>query len=290
MNNMQGPGSEHCKSEILNPQSTIKKVVSWSFCNGQFVAADSVPLTDRGFRYGMHVFETIAVVRGQLLLKECHFQRLNAAAGQMRLHFPATFDREFVSLEELLAEKTGIVRCFLTAGDGVPGSVAGEGRFFVCFDELEVQPVHDLLRLIEASSYMPEFPVRVKSGNYWFNNIQLEHAREKGYDNVLLFNSAGELASAATANVFLWFDGRWATPPVTSGCRAGCVREWVLERFACEEILMTRSDISRAEAIFLTNSRIGLAAVGELSLRQMAIPKSFFEMRDAYWKEVARVS
>ena len=40
---------------------------AWTLVEGSFREGACVPLTDRGFRYGMSVFETLAVRHGKIL-------------------------------------------------------------------------------------------------------------------------------------------------------------------------------------------------------------------------------
>ncbi|MGH8046983.1 MAG: hypothetical protein ACREKL_07030, partial [Chthoniobacterales bacterium] len=45
-----------------------------------FIAGAGLPLTDRGFRYGMSVFETIAIRESAPLLLDAHLARLTESA------------------------------------------------------------------------------------------------------------------------------------------------------------------------------------------------------------------
>ena len=53
-------------------------------------------------------------------------------------------------------------------------------------------------------------------------------AHERGADEALLLNTAGEIVEARTANVFIVLDGRLETPPPGSGCLLGITRERVI--------------------------------------------------------------
>ena len=55
-------------------------------------------------------------------------------------------------------------------------------------------------------------------------------------------------------------DDRILTPSRASGCRAGVVREWVINRRKVEERRLRREDAVNADEIFLTNSWIGVLA------------------------------
>ena len=68
---------------------------------------------------------------------------------------------------------------------------------------------------------------RVKSLNYLDNVLARHEAETRGADDALLLNTAGDLACASAANLFLLLDGTLVTPSVTSGALPGTVRELV---------------------------------------------------------------
>ena len=114
---------------------------AWQWRDGVFVECDSLPLSDRGFRYGMSVFESFRVMRGSPEFFEPHLARL--------LH--ACADRDFDVEEEALQnastlfqteEFDGFARIYVTAGDGPPTAPASRPRIFV-FIECRTPPDPD---------------------------------------------------------------------------------------------------------------------------------------------------
>lgn len=88
------------------------------------------------------------------------------------------------------------------------------------------------------------------------NRRVYERARERGrdYDDVLLWNEAGEVTESTIANVVVELDGvRW-TPPVACGLLAGVFRGWLLDRGEVRERVIQLDDLHRATAVFLVNS------------------------------------
>jgi 4-amino-4-deoxychorismate lyase len=78
-----------------------------------------------------------------------------------------------------------------------------------------------------------------------------------------------ELVSACCANVFVVHDDRIATPPRSSGARAGVIREWVIARRKVEERRLRREDVVNADEIFLTNSWLGVMPVATVEGRPL---------------------
>jgi branched-chain amino acid aminotransferase len=238
-------------------------MLTWKQSGSAWETVESVPLADRGFRYGMSVFETIAVVAGRPLLLGEHLERLRLAAGTCGLDLPPLPEFDFSRLS------TGMLRFYVTAGPGAPGD-AFEGNVYALFDQAEAGWNLSALRVMScAAPYLPR-PGGWKSGNYWQNIEAMGLAKRAGCDEALLFNPAGMLVGAAMANVFLQIDGKWITPALETGARDGAVRSWVLSHFGVEEGILESRDVARCSAAFLTNSRIGIRSVREMDGRPLA--------------------
>lgn len=73
-------------------------------------------------------------------------------------------------------------------------------------------------------------------------------------DDVLLWNSNGEVTESAIANVVFDFDGRLCTPPVECGLLPGVFRNRLVERGEVREQIVQLNEISKAVNIYLVNS------------------------------------
>ena len=240
-------------------------------------------LDDRGFRYGMSVFETVAVAGGRALFLKEHLERLGRAAaarGWEEMVLPESLP-EIPGGRE--APATGVVRLYLTAGPGAAGDPIF-GSAFALFEACAVGTSFSPLRI--ASSGAPYFsgPGGWKTGNYWQNVDALGFARDAGVDDALLYSPSGALVSASMANVFLQVDGRWVTPAREVGARDGVVRAWVLERICASEEVLDLEASMRCTACFLTNSRVGIRAVVELDGRPLLLESAALQER--YCEEV----
>ena len=237
-------------------------MLTWKQSGSVWKPEDSLPLAERGFRYGMSVFETITVATGRPLLLREHLERLRRAAGTCGLDLPPLPEFEFSRLW------TGLMRFYVTAGPGAPGD-AYEGNVYALFDQAEVGWNLSALRVIScAAPYLPR-PGGWKSGNYWQNIEALGQAKRAACDEALVFNPAGMLVGAAMANVFLKIDGAWIAPALETGARDGAVRAWVLGCLGASEGILESRDVARCSAAFLTNSRIGIRSVRELDGRPL---------------------
>lgn len=239
---------------------------AWRFQSGVWEPCGGVPLDDRGFRYGMSVFETIAVHRGRAIFLEAHLERLARAAHSVGWGGGVVPGIPHACVEN--PGSTGVVRLYVTAGAGRAGD-AFCGSTYALFEQCEVGTDFPAMRAASsAAPYLPR-PGGWKTGNYWRNVDALAEAQATGAEEVLLFNPSGCLVCAGMANVFLEIGGVWKTPALETGARDGVVRAWVTGQMPVVETLLAADDVARSTACFLTNSRIGVRAVSEIDGRPL---------------------
>lgn len=248
--------------------SSADAATSWIWEDGRFAPALHVPLTDRGFRYGMSVFESLRVTRGEAEFFEKHTARLVQACAEREI---ALDEAVLAAIPELFARevRSGFARLYVTVGDGAPSSPADHPRVFAFLEDRTPPGPDDAWEItLHDESYHAPFG-GLKTANYWFNCDALARARRRGFDEALLFNDRAELVSGCCANVFLVHGERLLTPPRSAGCRAGVIREWVINRRKTEERRLRREDVVNADEIFLTNSWIGVMPVATLEGRPL---------------------
>ena len=244
---------------------------SWLWTGSGYSSATSVPITDRGFRYGMALFETVRVWDGRVEFWEQHRQRLYSSCVDRE--FPID-ERTLWGIADILetAGVNGVARIYVTAGDGGPSSPAKAPRIFVLLEAREAEKEDCWEIGFHDEPYRSQFG-GLKTANYWFNVDALAAAKERKLDEALLFNDFAELVSACCANVFLVNNDRIFTPSRGSGCRVGIMRDWVVKRRKVEERRIRREDVVNADEIFLTNSWIGVMPIATLEGRPLG-PRS----------------
>ena len=239
---------------------------AWLWNGERFEPGDSVPLSDRGFRYGMSVFESVRVNRGGPEFFEQHIARLLGACAEREF---AVDEKSLRAAASLFENASGFARICVTAGDGAPSAPCSRPRVFAFIEDRTPPDPEDPWELtFHDETHRPAFG-GLKTANYWFNTDAFAQAQRRGFDEALFFNDFGELVSACMANVFLVHHDRISTPARSSGCRAGVVREWVCARRKVEERRLKREDVLAAQEIFLTNSWIGVMPAGTLEGRPL---------------------
>jgi branched-subunit amino acid aminotransferase/4-amino-4-deoxychorismate lyase len=239
----------------------------WTLIDGAFREGASVPVTDRGFRYGMSVFETLAVRRGKILFLKQHLAALKSACGEAG--FRAENTEALGALEGL---PDGLLRIYITAGDGTTVAPSGSFRTFAFFEPAEFPGFEDVLRGARigiAREPRVSFLGGWKTGNYWPHVRAFADARAQGLDEILVLDTQGVVISAAMANVFFAFGSELRTPAVRVGARRGVIREWIKEMTRVDESILLLEDIEGADECFLTNSRLGVMPVAEIEGRSL---------------------
>ena len=245
----------------------MKGVHAWTLVEGSFREGADVPISDRGFRYGMSVFETLAVRNRRMLFLEEHLAALSAACKA------AGFQTETVlPISELADLPDGLLRIYVTAGDGaLTGSVLHQ-RTFAYFEPVEFPEPVEITRGFRLGVTPAPFVTVLggwKTGNYWPNVRALSLARENGFDETLIVNIERVVISAAMANVFFLIEGILQTPAADIGVRQGVVRQWITRMTSVREGRLSLDNISAAEECFLTNSRLGVMPVSHIEGRRL---------------------
>jgi branched-subunit amino acid aminotransferase/4-amino-4-deoxychorismate lyase len=262
---------------------------AWMWTGAGFKSADGVPVTDRGFRYGMSVFESFPVRDGVGIFLEQHLERLREACATTRLAAPRG---ALAGCEGILKEAPdGFGRIYVTAGDGPVTADCDACRVLVLVERRDPPPgrvYHRGYYLgLRAEAHVPLF-AGLKTGNYWGNLRAFREGVAARFNETLLFTPEGHLISACMANVFVVIEGRVQTPGLGAGARAGVVREWVMQQIEAKETLITRADLAAAEEVFLTSSWLGIMPAASLEGRPLNDRKVSSQLLDTYRKEVER--
>jgi branched-subunit amino acid aminotransferase/4-amino-4-deoxychorismate lyase len=260
---------------------------AWIWTNPVFNPTDGVPVTDRGFRYGMSLFESFPVRDGVGLFLQEHLLRLSAACEVAGLTAP---EAGLAACAELFKNSgDGFARIYVTAGDGPVTGDSDECRLFVLVEERDAIPArvydrgYDLG--VHAGAHVPLF-AGLKTGNYWGNLRAFREGVTAHCNEMLLFTPAGQLISASMANIFAVIGGHIVTPDPATGARPGVVREWVKRHAETKEALLTRADLAHADEIFLTNSWLGIMPAASVDGRSLPEKTVATRLLDLYRKVV----
>jgi branched-subunit amino acid aminotransferase/4-amino-4-deoxychorismate lyase len=226
---------------------------------------------DRVFEHGLGLFETFRTWSGRAVWLTRHLARIDQSARMLGIPFnPQDLPAEsHISALIQASAITGDARLRLTmtggTTDGEPAMIwleAGplppaprEGGFVIGPDVLHVTADDPLSRH--------------KTLNYWNRRIAFEKAVKSGADESLVCTPDGRVWESTRMNLWLIRQGAICTPPLTGPVLPGITRAVVLQlarELGCEvrEAEIQRSELHRADELFLTNSVRGIVPVSRL--------------------------
>jgi branched-chain amino acid aminotransferase/4-amino-4-deoxychorismate lyase len=225
-----------------------------------------IPQNDRGLLLGDGLFETLLAVDGDLPHLAAHLDRM--AAGCAVLDLP--FDRAEAE-RRLRAATPGegrhAVRLTLTAGSGGRGldrPAVPLPRLFAkaAASATVTTPATAIVATTRRNEGSPAS--RLKTLSYLDNVLARGEARAAGADEAVMLNNRGEIACAGAANLFWIEGGKLFTPRLDCGVLAGITRARLMALEAVEEVAVGAEALEGAEAVFLTNSLIGVRPISRL--------------------------
>ena len=240
-----------------------------------------ISLADRGFRYGQHLFETIAIRRRTPLLAEDHLAILAASAKREGIPFSRTLAARLRVFLHSVAIADGLLRIYLSAGPGSPGSPVRTPGCYLTWESIEFPTSADVERGITLTLLKKPFLGEgwgVKSGNYAVHIGALDAARKSEADEGVVLDAQGRIISCAMGNLLLWVPEIKAHSPIlycpsqASGPRSGAVLSWLKRHTRVVERELSASDLGKAVAVAVTNSRLGVMPVSRIDGKKLPDP------------------
>ena len=240
-----------------------------------------VPGDDRGLLLGDGLFETILADHGELDAFDAHAERM--ARGCAALGLPATEAERLRAAALAILDERGLasaraaVRLTWTAGSGGRGLErpdTPQPRLLAQAAPAPSPTGPARLSSVAIRRNTTSPTSRLKTLAYLDNVLARREAVAAGADEALMLNTGGELCGGAAANLFWIAGGRLFTPHLDCGVLDGIMRGQVLAAAARlgVEAIEARAGaevLASADAVFLTNSLIGLRAVGAIDSRQI---------------------
>lgn len=243
--------------------------------NGSFTAASraAVPLTDRGFRFGDGVFETVRIENGAPYQWPLHFQRLLGGLAAIGILAPE------IEWEPLLRRtiarnqaRDGFLRIAVSRGTGsrgyLPHPPAMPVTYAIEYIPAIAPPAAPYRLWLSEWAKIPAncLPAKFKLAQGLNSTLALQEATGHGCDEALQLNTNGMLSETASANLFWLKNGTLFTPSLDCHCLAGTTRDALL-RLSPLPTRMVQSGIQAletADAVFITNTRLGIHPVASI--------------------------
>lgn len=179
----------------------------------------------------------------ELVLEDLHWKRLSQTLA--RLGEPP------LNLEELKI-KLGALTLQRGIQSKVRVRVSPKGVLFAEAQPLIPKP--ETLKVALALRAAPTEQLRYQIKNTDPTNYAPFLTEIKEADEVILYNTKGQLTEGTFSNLALLIDGIWFTPPLSCGLLGGTWRENWLQQGRLVEKVLTRHDYFTAQGVGLMNS------------------------------------
>jgi para-aminobenzoate synthetase / 4-amino-4-deoxychorismate lyase len=220
--------------------------------------------TKAGFLYALQdqsepigLFETIRIEQGQACHMDMHLERITKSASELNINFDSNKAVCLIkeTCSQLDVHLTHRMRLDLSA-DGLLSIKTA------VIQNLEPGPVlwaNDLFTDDTTMSSSDRLLGHKVTRRKLYDQAWLA-AEKLGAFDALFINEQGFVTEGGRSNVFIKKDGRWLTPPLSSGCLPGVMRSIVLKdtKYQAVEQNITRTDVLNAEEVIFTNALRGI--------------------------------
>lgn len=254
---------------------------------------------DHGTWQGSSVFDGARYFDGVCPDLSAHCARVNRSAEALMITPTLSAEEiEDIAREGLRAydSKTAVyVRPMYWALEGSDLGVApklGATGFALCLEAVPMPPAGAATTLTRTRFRRPVLEDNVcnaKAGCLYPNNARmLVEAKSKGFGNALAADAMGNVAEAATANVFIVKDGVVLTPIANGTFLAGITRARHMANLRADgvevrEVVMTFEDVEAADEVFLSGNFSKVMPVTAFEDRQYQVGPVTKRVRDLYW-------
>ncbi|MES2748103.1 MAG: aminotransferase class IV [Bacteroidota bacterium] len=257
--------------------------------NGELLPSNTqITANNRGFLYGDALFETFKIVNHKILFFEDHYFRLMASMRIVRMQIPMTFTMEYLEEQILkLIESEN----YSTSARVRMTVYRNEGGFYAPEDNsvrfiMQAFPLENTLYVVNSVPYevdlYKDFVVTkqllstIKTTNKMINIIGSVYAKENDLQNCLLINNDKNVVEALNGNLFMVWNGKLITPPISDGCLNGIMRKHLIEIVKKSEMIevveesISPFDLQKADELFITNVITGIQPITKYRKKEYA--------------------
>jgi len=245
--------------------------------NDEFHLVDAPILTasNRGFKFGDGLFESMRMINGKLQFADLHADRLVAGMKALKIEGHALMDDYFLRQKTAdLAKRNkwnGNVRFRLSVyreGSGVYTPEINKAGYVLEGISLKSNQ-YDLNSkglIIDVFDEMTKSVNKVsnfKTVNALLYVMAGIFKSTNRLDEAIILNQHGFLCESISANVFVVYDKKIYTPALTEGCVGGVMRTAVMQLAKTNDIPVIEAQINpeilkEADEVFITNASQGI--------------------------------
>jgi len=242
------------------------------------IQTDQISALDRGVQYGDGLFETIAIIDGRICLWERHLRRLYDGCERLAIAAPAP-EKLFAEAKTVIKDhQKGVLKIIVTRGTGGRGyrsPVDAQTNRVVYYASWPDYPKAYWAKGISICVCSTRLGINPKLAQIkHLNRLEQVLARSEWDDPAifegLMLDSDGHVIEGTMSNLFLIKDATLITPDLSRCGIAGVMRGLIIELAVALNIPVVIKDLSledlkTADALFVSNSLIGILPARELS-------------------------
>ncbi len=248
--------------------------------NNHLIEAPEWATTNRSFRYGDGLFETILWYNGKAPFLSMHWSRLSESAAYLGMVLPPYFTIEYLAeqLPILLNQNQidGPARIRITVYRDSAGTYKTlEDKVGISIDCQSINI--EQLEFAESGVVVGVYKENLKSTGTLSNLkttsallycLATRYAQAQGWDDALLLNNHNRIIEATSSNLFLVKGSALHTPPLKEGPLDGVTRKLVFQLAMEKGYNISAGPVEQkmlleADEIILTNGIQGIRWVGQ---------------------------
>lgn len=273
-----------------------------TYFNGTWHDADIAVMNaaDHGMWLGSNVFDGARFAHGLTPDLDKHCARVNASARALMVTPTVTAEEMVEIVREGLRmypkDAAVYIRPMYWAIDGgiaaiVPKDDSRTG-FAISLEEIPMTAPDASATLTRTRFRRPvleDAVVNAKAACLYPNNARmLAEARDKGFANALVADALGNVAEAATANVFAVKDGEVFTPVPNGTFLSGITRARHITNLRADgvtvhETVMSFQDFHDADEVFLSGNMMKVTPITAFDDTSYQVGPVTRRVRDMYW-------
>lgn len=249
----------------------------WINLNGEIISAlgPALQSSNRSFKYGDGLFESIRIINGKAMLFDKHFLRLKKGMEILQLDLTVTHNEEdFRNNITELAQKnsaleSGRARLTVFRNEGGLYTPSNNNASFLLEVERSNLKGYELNEPGLTISIYDEIkkPLNklscIKSNNCLIYIMAGLWKKKNNLDDCILLNEKGNICEATTSNLFIVKDKVIYTPALSEGCVKGVMRQYIIDKakennISVVEDSLNTDNLKEADEVFLTNAVNGI--------------------------------
>jgi aminodeoxychorismate lyase len=247
--------------------------IEYSFVKGNFLPANQakISITERGFRFGDGVFETIYIHNAKPYQWALHLKRLKQGLAELKINTDLSkLERNSLLLIKKNNITKGFLRISVSRGIGSIGYLPTSKKATIIIETVKVKKIDKAAKTLAISQYqklpLASLPTNSKLMQGVGSTLARLEAQEKGVFDVLLLGDKGQVCETSSANIFWYKKGKLYTPSLDSSIVEGTTRAAVarLSPYPVIEGNYKLKDLKGAEEVFICNVAWGIMPIKEI--------------------------